>query len=151
MHLLLVALGTLGLDQITKYVVIQNMQVGQSIPIIPHIFHLTFVKNVGAAFGILANRVPFFILVGIGAVIFIIVFYHKLKSEYKLVRFALSLVLGGALGNLTDRLRWGYVVDFFDFRIWPVFNVADCAVVIGMLLLIWEIFRNPELGKKLGE
>lgn len=144
MQLLFIALTTLILDQLTKYLVVQNMEVSQSIPIIPQIFHLTFVKNVGAAFGILANRIPFFIIVGVAAIILIILFYFKLKAENRLLRIALALVLGGALGNLLDRVRLGYVVDFFDFRIWPVFNVADCAIVIGMVLVIWEILRNPE-------
>lgn len=151
MQLFLIAFSTLLVDQVTKLIVMQKMEVGQSIPIIPHVFHLTFVKNVGAAFGILANWIPFFILVGLGAAVLIIFFYYKLKPRSKLVRFALSLILGGALGNLIDRIRLGYVVDFFDFRIWPVFNIADCAVVIGMLFLVWEILRNPELGKEPGE
>lgn len=148
MQLLFIALTTLILDQVTKYAIMQNMVVNQSIAIIPQIFHLTFVKNVGAAFGILANRVPFFILVSVVAVICIIFFYYRLKPEKKLLRIALALVLGGALGNLLDRIRLGYVVDFFDFRIWPVFNVADCAIVIGMLIIIWEILRDP---KQIGE
>lgn len=147
MQLLVIALATLILDQAVKYMVIQKMIEGQSIPIIPHIFHLTFVKNVGAAFGILANQILFFVFIGLLAVIAIVFFYSKLKPEHKLLRLALALQLGGALGNLIDRIRLGYVVDLFDFRIWPVFNIADSAIVIGVVLLIWEILRNPE-GEK---
>ena len=131
MQLLVIALATLILDQAVKYMVVQKMIEGQSIPIIPHIFHLTFVKNVGAAFGILANQILFFVFIGLLAVIAIVFFYSKLKPEHKLI----------------DRIRLGYVVDLFDFRIWPVFNIADSAIVIGVVLLIWEILRNPE-GEK---
>lgn len=145
MQLVLISLLVLLLDQGSKYIVQHWMSVNQSIPLVPNIFHLTYVKNPGAAFGLLAYRTTFFIWVTLAVVLLILVFYRRLPGEKRLLRFALALQLGGALGNLLDRLRTGFVVDFLDFRVWPVFNLADSAIVVGMILLAWEILRAPEV------
>jgi len=135
----------LSLDQLTKFIITKNLSLNQSIPIIKGIFHLTLVHNRGAAFGILKNQIPLFIFTSLFATVLI---YFNLKdTRFKkslIYKISLSLILAGALGNLIDRLFLGYVVDFLDFRIWPVFNVADSAITVGAILLGWSIFRTKE-------
>lgn len=143
MLLLITALLVLLLDQGIKYLVQTQMAVGQSIPVWPQVFHLTYVENPGAAFGLLANQTTFFIVITCLVIIGIIVFYHRLAHSSRWLRLGLALQLGGAVGNLIDRLRFGFVIDFFDFRIWPVFNIADMAIVTGVALLCLELLRMP--------
>jgi len=138
----LVAGAVLLFDRMTKYLVLLYMTTGQSIPVIENIFHLTFVKNPGAAFGLFAYRTMFFILVTTVVAAVIVYFQHTLPPGKKLLRTGLGLQLGGALGNLTDRIQGGYVIDFFDFRFWPVFNIADMAIVGGVAILAYEILRD---------
>lgn len=136
-------------DQITKLMVRMIMAPGQTIPLIPKVFHLTYVQNPGAAFGMLAYRTDFFIMITIIVILFILLFFHRVGAGQKLLRIGLALQLGGAIGNLIDRLHFGHVTDFFDLLIWPVFNIADMAIVFGVGLLCWEILRStPEKGKQ---
>jgi len=138
----IVSLSILFLDQFTKLLAVRNLQLNQSAPLIKGVLHLTLIHNRGAAFGILRNQVPLFISVSILAVIS--VFLALRNNQYKKYSFysvSLAFILAGALGNLIDRLRLGYVVDFLDLRIWPVFNVADSAITIGAVLLGWSILR----------
>jgi len=134
----------LVLDQFSKYFVQQFMAEGESIPVIPGIFHITLYKNPGAAFGIFAHQTTFFIFITIVVMALIIYFYFQIPKNRVLARIALALQFGGAAGNLIDRLLKGYVVDFIDFRIWPVFNLADSAIVVGVIFLSWEILRWRE-------
>ncbi|MFH1640777.1 MAG: signal peptidase II, partial [Candidatus Omnitrophota bacterium] len=125
----------LSLDQLTKILANKNLLLNKSVPLINNVFHLTLVYNRGAAFGLLKNQLHLFIFTSVIAVVLI---YLNLKdAENKRHSIALSLILAGALGNLIDRLFFGYVIDFLDFRIWPVFNIADSAITIGMILLGW--------------
>jgi signal peptidase II len=130
----------LSLDQLTKFLIIRNLSYNQSIPVIKGIFHLTLIHNRGAAFGVLKKQVSLFIITSIAAIALI---YFNLKKigdkKFSIYSISLSLILAGALGNLIDRLFFGYVVDFLDFRIWPVFNMADSAITIGAILLGWSI------------
>ncbi|SHJ13041.1 signal peptidase II . Aspartic peptidase. MEROPS family A08 [Geosporobacter subterraneus DSM 17957] len=136
----------LVLDQITKYMVKSRFILNESIAIIDNIFHLTYVRNFGAAFGILKHQKLFFILLTSVVLIGIIIFIRKQSSLHPIVKLSLSLIIGGAVGNLIDRVAYGYVIDFFDFRIWPVFNIADMAIVIGACLLSYFlIFVEPSL------
>ncbi len=122
-------------DQASKIYMISRLQPGDSLPLVPGIFHLTYVRNPGAAFGILAHQTTFFIVISV-LMIALIFFGRRLFSTRRIfLQLALSLQVGGALGNLVDRVRFGYVIDFLDFRIWPVFNFADVAIVAGMILL----------------
>ncbi|CEP69486.1 Peptidase A8, signal peptidase II [Moorella glycerini] len=147
--LLLVAL-VLGIDQLSKYIIRANFRPNESLPVINSVFHLTYVNNPGAAFGLLAYKTPVFIGVTLLVAVIILVAYRFLPPGRILLRLALALMLGGALGNLIDRLRFGYVVDFLDFRIWPVFNLADMAIVSGVILLCWELLGPAgEQGKSL--
>ncbi|MEW8958307.1 MAG: signal peptidase II [Moorella sp. (in: firmicutes)] len=147
--LLLVAL-VLGLDQLTKYIVRVNFQPNESLPVINSVFHLTYVNNPGAAFGLFAYKTPVFVAITVLVVAVILIAYRTLPPGSPVMRLALALITGGALGNLIDRLRFGYVVDFLDFRIWPVFNLADVAIVSGVILLCWQLLGPAgEQGKSL--
>ncbi len=137
-----VILATFLIDQVSKAAVQSLMFLGESIPVAPPFFHLTYIMNPGAAFGLLAYQTPLFIAVGVLLVIGVLAVYRKIPAEKALVRYGLGLVLGGALGNLADRLRYGRVVDFLDFRVWPVFNLADAAIFIGACLLVWELLKD---------
>ncbi|MGI6686080.1 MAG: signal peptidase II [Bacillota bacterium] len=139
--LIYVSLTVLIIDQFTKFLVKSNMAELESIPIILNIFHLTYVNNRGAAFSLLQGRTYLFIAITIIAMVFAVYFYFRLEKEQIWLRLGIALALGGAMGNLIDRIRFGQVIDFFDFRIWPVFNIADCAVVIGVALICWQLLR----------
>ncbi|WP_408954380.1 signal peptidase II [Natroniella sp. ANB-PHB2] len=134
MEVLISLLMVVILDQGTKYLIIENLRLHQSIPIIEDIFHLTYIRNQGAAFGILQGRLTFLIVVTMLAIILLALFYNELPIDNRFSRIILGLGIGGALGNLIDRVRLGYVVDFFDFRVWPVFNVADIAIVVTVAI-----------------
>lgn len=143
----LIIITVLALDQGLKLVVQRNMELNQSIPIIENIFHLTYVLNPGAAFGIFANQTIFFILATLIVLGFIGFYYFRTPREKIWLRVGLVLLVGGALGNLIDRVRTGHVVDFLDFRIWPVFNIADIAISVGVGLLILDLFFSPDWQK----
>ena len=135
-------LAVVILDQFSKYIVVENMALGESIPIIEEVFHLTYILNPGAAFGMFAHNRLFFIAIGV-IVIGIIIWARReiLASPWE-VKAGCGLFLGGAIGNLIDRARQGLVIDFFDFRIWPVFNIADIAICIGAGLIIWNLLKT---------
>jgi signal peptidase II len=132
------------LDQWFKVLVENSFKYGQSLAIIEDIFHLTYVKNTGAAFGILKGNTTFFIVISVIIIIGFLVFLKYLNYNSIWIKLATGLIIGGAIGNLVDRIRLGYVIDYLDFRIWPVFNLADSAVVIGTIILVIFIW-NQEL------
>lgn len=134
------------LDQFVKYLVRTNMELGQSIPIISGIFHLTYIENPGAAFGILANRRLLFLLLTIIIVGVMFYLYFQLRQKKSLTAFSLGLVISGALGNFIDRFFRGTVTDLFDLRIWPIFNIADICICVGLALLCYLLlFKGEEL------
>ena len=146
-----VIIGSIAIDQIIKYVVVNTLAIGQSIPLIDGVFHFTYVQNFGAAFSILQHRQLFLILLtGIVMIGILIVLFRNMKKFDVLTCVSLSLIVGGGVGNIIDRVRLGYVVDFFDFRLigFPVFNFADCCIVIGAFLLLMSVLlfstRNSE-------
>ncbi|MFZ3173052.1 MAG: signal peptidase II [Carboxydocellales bacterium] len=143
----LFALGTLIVDQLTKYIVRINMRELESIPLIREVFHLTYILNPGAAFGMLAYKTVFFIVMAIVVIGGVIIYNHRLSGEQLVLRIALGLQVGGAIGNLIDRVRFAHVVDFLDFRVFPVFNFADTAITVGVGLLILEILRQNKLNQ----
>jgi signal peptidase II len=139
----------LVLDQATKIYVDTHFFRHESVTILENFFHFTYVRNQGAAFGILADssfRLPFFITVSVVAVIGILWYYIKLQPNQNLLRYALTLVLSGAIGNLIDRIRLGEVIDFLDVfwqrYHWPAFNVADSAITVGVTLLFIDMWRE---------
>jgi signal peptidase II len=142
---LIVVLVVLSCDQLSKSIIINKLSLHQSIPLIKGIFHLTLVYNRGAAFGILKNQTPLFIITSLVAVVLIYLNYKK-NRERKSFSYDLSLalILAGALGNLIDRLFLGYVIDFLDFRIWPVFNIADSAITAGAFLLAYLMLQQDK-------
>lgn len=142
MWLFVLPLAVVILDQFSKYIVVENMALGESIPVIEEVFHLTYILNPGAAFGMFAHNRLFFIAIAV-VVIGIIIWARReiLASPWE-VKAGCGLFLGGAIGNLIDRARQGLVIDFFDFRIWPVFNIADIAICIGVGLIIWNLLKT---------
>jgi signal peptidase II len=138
----------LALDLATKYAVKTLMTPHQSIPIIPNVFHLTYVQNPGAAFGMLANWRWYFIAVTVVVIGLILVYGKAIAGNNKLLQYSLGLQLGGAAGNLVDRVLVGKVVDFLDLRVWPVFNVADSALVVGVVLFGYEALFGKSAERK---
>lgn len=136
------ALIVLLLDQLTKSLIKQNFQLTQSIPIMKNILHLTYVTNTGSAFGLFKKLNIFFIFISIVVIIAIYIYLNKIRNNERLLQFAAGLLLGGTIGNLIDRLIFGHVIDFIDFRIWPVFNVADSAVTTSIILLIFLLWEK---------
>jgi signal peptidase II len=131
-------------DQVSKNLLLNNFSFGESLPIIKNIFHITLVFNSGIAFGLLKNYTAVFSVLSSVVIILIsfnIVRQKKQKQIDRIENLALYLILAGAIGNLIDRLRFGFVVDFLDFRIWPVFNIADSAITIGLILLLIRCIR----------
>ncbi|HYR29808.1 MAG TPA: signal peptidase II [Thermoanaerobaculia bacterium] len=152
-HYLLISIAVIVLDIWTKHLVLKRIDLHEAIPIIPNFFQLVHVRNTGAAFGIGANAasklVP--LLLNVGAIaVFLVVVVYALRSAVsdKVLQTGLHLILGGAIGNLLDRFRFGYVVDFLDVYVgshhWPAFNVADSAICIGIALLFLDMRKKPE-------
>ena len=142
MWLFVLPLAVVILDQFSKYIVVENMALGESIPIIEEVFHLTYILNTGAAFGLFANNSLFFIAIAVIVIGIIIWLRREILASPWEVKAGCGLFLGGAIGNLIDRARQGLVIDFFDFRIWPVFNIADIAICIGVGLIIWNLLKT---------
>jgi signal peptidase II len=149
--LLVVTLIVILADQISKALVVANLSLYEEwapIESLRSVFTFTYVQNTGAAFGILPDGGAFFVIVALIVIGIILYFYRQLPDSTPLIRVALGLQLGGALGNLLDRVRLGYVVDFFDFKFWPVFNIADSCVVVGAIALVilmwWDERRTAK-------
>ena len=147
--LAIISVVILALDQATKLYVDANFRLHESMPVIRGFFNLTYVRNKGAAFGILADnavRIPFFITVSIVAMLGILWYLNRIRNDQKLTVFSLSLVFAGAFGNLIDRVRLGEVIDFLDVfwqrYHWPAFNVADSAITVGVTLLLIDMWRE---------
>lgn len=142
------AVAVFLLDRLTKMAVQSKMGFEETIPVIKGFFDLTYIRNTGAAFGIMAFardgfRVPFLLASTAVAIGLLVYFVKKTREDERLLLFALALVLGGALGNLADRLVYGFVIDFLYFHIgehyWPAFNVADSGITVGVLLLGFDL------------
>lgn len=155
--LTLPALAVILLDQISKYIVLRSIALHESIPVISGFFSLVHTRNRGMAFGLMnrpGSDFSFYFLVAatLGAVILLLFWFTKLKDEERRLIFGLSLILGGAIGNLIDRLRIREVIDFLDFHIgtyhWPAFNLADSAITVGTFwVAINLLFYRPKSSK----
>lgn len=135
----------LVLDRLSKWVVQSNMTLGESRVVIPGFFHLTYILNPGAAFGMLQGQK--WVLVTVSVIVLAALFYfqRKVPQGQRLMRVSMGLIGGGALGNLWDRLLTGKVIDFLDFKVWSyIFNIADSMIVIGGILLIILLMRMKE-------
>ncbi|MFA5115102.1 MAG: signal peptidase II [Candidatus Omnitrophota bacterium] len=140
---LIIAASVLFLDQLTKSLVTKYLSFNQSLPLIDGVLYLSLVHNRGAAFGMLKGLNIFFIFMALAAITLIYLNLRRLGWRRVTIPVAaLSLILAGALGNLIDRLAFGYVIDFIDLRVWPVFNVADSAITIGALLWAFSIIKT---------
>jgi len=155
---LVVAVAVVVLDQLTKAAVARAMQLHQSIPLIDGVAALTYVRNTGAAFGILAGRgaalrTPFFLLISAGAIGLLLWFLRGLPPERRILIAACGAVAGGAIGNMIDRVLLGEVIDFVDLSVgayhWPAFNVADSAITIGVFVLCLDALRQPSPSRVL--
>ncbi|GEM03499.1 lipoprotein signal peptidase [Halolactibacillus miurensis] len=148
-----IAVVMIIIDQWTKYLVIENMTIGESIPIIDNIFYLTSHRNPGAAWGILQGQMWFFYVITLIVVGIIIYYIEHYAKTNRLLGISLGLVLGGAIGNFIDRVRFQEVVDFLDVYIfsydYPIFNVADSSLVVGVILIgIITLFEEVRKDKK---
>lgn len=137
-----VVLGVIIIDQVSKLIVSRLMYRGQTIPLIPHIFNITYVKNPNAAFGIpIGSPIVMMVLTSIATVL-LIFYFTRLKEPGSLLYVGLALIIGGAIGNLVDRFRMRQVIDFIELGVrqfkWPVFNIADSCVTIGIVVILWS-------------
>ena len=150
MKYILIILSLIGIDQFSKYLALNYLKGVSSIPIINDVFHLTYVENRGAAFGLFQNNQIIFVIVAMIACIVGLYYLYK-KDLNLLAKSSIILLISGAIGNMIDRVRLGFVVDYFDFRIvWEyVFNIADIFVVVGTILLCIYIlfFEDKEQVK----
>jgi signal peptidase II len=149
----MIALVIIGIDQLTKWIIVRTMELGERIPVIENFFYITSHRNSGAAWGILQGQMVFFYIITIIVVIDIIFYMQKYAKDDSLLAVSLSLLLGGAIGNFIDRLLHQEVVDFLDFYIFgynfPIFNVADSSLTIGVILvIIATILDERKKGKK---
>lgn len=147
---ILIIIGAVALDQLVKYLVVQGMALGESIPVIEGIFHITRYHNTGAAFSsfegqrVLLTALPC-ILIAVG-----LIYLWRYRRESRLLLVPIAMIIGGGIGNLIDRALLGYVVDMFDFRVFPIFNVADSFVTVGCILLCIYVLLGTGNGKKEG-
>ncbi|MGN1413237.1 MAG: signal peptidase II [Anaerovoracaceae bacterium] len=132
--------GILLVDQLVKYVVRSHMYVGESIPVIEDVFHLTYVRNTGAAFNLFEGMSLFLQIVTFFALLFAVWFMEKHLQRHWTLLLSMILIISGGAGNLIDRVLLGYVTDLFDFRFFPVFNVADIAICVGCFILVLYTF-----------
>jgi signal peptidase II len=144
-------LGLAVLDQVAKAAVAGGVELYRVIPVIPGFFNITHIHNSGAIFGILSGsgKLPVFLILtgtSLFALGFVVYYFVKTPAADRLTKISLALILAGALGNLTDRILRGYVIDFLDFHVgvhhWPFFNVADSCITVGALLLVVIFFRR---------
>jgi len=141
----IIAAGVILLDQATKFLAVSFLQLNTPVPLIKNFLNLTLVRNRGAAFGLFQDQLLLFVLISLFA-IGLILYNLKNKTNSVIFKLSLSLILGGAVGNLIDRLRFGFVIDFLDLRVWPVFNIADSVITLAALALSWELIFNKNVA-----
>lgn len=144
----LIALIIIGMDQLSKWLVVKNMELYEQIPVIEDFFYITSHRNKGAAWGILQDQMIFFYFITALVVVGIVFYMQKYGKNNLLLSISLSFVLGGAIGNFIDRVLYQQVVDFLDFMIfnydYPIFNIADSALVVGVILVLISSFTEEK-------
>ena len=151
---LCVIAAVVGLDQLTKVLTVATLGVGESVPLIPNVLHFTCIQNEGAAFGMLADHRWIFMVISSVAIVALGVYLWKFRPESAWACVAISLIIGGGIGNMIDRIRLNYVIDMIDFCAFPtlwmwVFNFADACVCVGAgILLVWLIVSMIQDAKK---
>ena len=149
----LIIVAAIFLDQITKWLTVIYLDLGESFPLIDGVFHFTYVQNRGAAFGMLQDKRWVFLIISSITIVFMAVYLWKSRKDSKLLCIALSMIIGGGIGNMIDRCILGYVIDFLDFTLidFAVFNVADSFVCIGVGLFILELILEMKKELKNGK
>lgn len=145
--LFIIALIVLIADQASKSWVVENIQIYTTYPLLPGLgsfFVLTHITNSGAAFGLFPQLSIVFTFIAFGVSLVIVFYQRSIPTHQWLVRLSLGLQLGGAIGNLLDRLRYGHVIDMLYVPPFPVFNIADSAIVVGVILLMWHLMQTPK-------
>lgn len=135
-------------DQLTKMWIQTHMRLGESIPVITDVFHITYILNKGAAFGILREQRLFFLTIVLILLVALFFMRKYIANGSPALKLGTALLVSGAIGNAWDRFHLSAVVDFFDFRVWPIFNVADIGICLGVVALIWHVWQHPEKGDK---
>lgn len=143
-HLLAMSSLIALLDQTTKWIVINFLDLHESVQVIPGIVSMTRIHNSGIAFGLFPGLPNLFMIITLVSMLVVVYFYLSVEPRGVLLTVGCALILGGALGNLIDRFRFGYVVDFINFSFWPAFNIADSSVSIGVALLLVTFFREKK-------
>lgn len=147
--IIILSLIVLSIDQVSKILIANTMDINSSIEVIKNFFYLTYTHNTGAAFSILTGKRLLLILIAIVILIILFNYIKKNKTNNKLEILAFSLIIGGSIGNLIDRIIRGYVVDFLDFKIFgynfPIFNLADTFIVIGVILIVIITLTRKEV------
>ena len=149
---ILIIIGSIWLDQLTKWLAVTLLQGNPSVPIIPEVFQLTYLENPGAAFGMLQNNRWVFLIISTVGILAVFLYLLMKRPTSKLLCLSLSFIVGGGIGNMIDRVLLGYVVDFFDFCLinFAIFNVADSFVCVGAgLLSLWVILDTIAEEKRL--
>jgi signal peptidase II len=136
--------GVVLIDQFSKFLALRFLSSQTSVPLIPQVLDLTLVRNPGVAFGLLSDYAPALFAVITISLVLLFLIANRSRGTSVADRWALSLILGGAIGNWIDRLRFSAVIDFIDFRVWPVFNLADTAITVGVCLYFFRILTSKE-------
>ena|SRR3989338_11593310 len=129
-------------DQITKFLALSFLKPRISIPLFQDVFHLSFVENTGIAFGLFQDHPAFWTWIITISIVCLLVGSWFFRDQPLPKQLAFGFILGGAIGNWVDRIRFNYVIDFLDFRVWPVFNIADSFITIGVIFFIWFALRG---------
>lgn len=144
MYIILLSVCIFILDRLSKLWIVDHMALYESIDIVPHVMSITYILNRGAAFGILENQISFFIAVVALLTVAVAFFWKRIQNFSKLGQTAVALVIGGAMGNVYDRITQSAVVDFINFHFWPIFNIADIAITLGVIILMIIILKEEQ-------
>ncbi len=148
----IVSIITILIDQIIKYLIITNLKFTDSINVIKNFFRITYLQNTGAAWSILSGNVVLLVLITLIALVFIYIILKKKKEYLKIEYLCYGLLIGGIIGNLIDRIRYGFVIDYLDFNFgefnYPVFNLADICIVVSAIILIIISMKEDKNGNK---
>lgn len=146
----IIAMILIGLDQVSKYLTVQEIALGEVVPVIPNVLSLTYIRNSGAAWSILEDQMIFFYVITVVVVGSLIYFLHTEGKRSPIASTGIAFIMGGAIGNFIDRLHLKYVIDMIrlEFINFPIFNVADMALTIGVIILIGYIVYDELVKKK---
>lgn len=146
----IIAMILIGLDQLSKYLTVQEIALGEVVPVIPNVLSLTYIRNSGAAWSILEDQMIFFYVITVVVVGALIYFLHTEGKKSPIASTGIAFIMGGAIGNFIDRLHLKYVIDMIrlEFINFPIFNVADMALTIGVIILIGHIVYDELVKKK---